>query len=482
MKTKFANLASSLLVACLLIFVIVISCKTDKTDKKEKTDQQPVAYENVEKKNNDCNCEPTWFPHTQTPPPEEGKGSPFDTTSTTNCIFQQWSWQKFLWLTKPDNGTTVFENKLIQVSDLMIPVEPQSGLSLVLKDIEQAGSDGVLKTNPQFNSSISKSDTVYYSIHISDTLKVAADHFKTAILDGSIPHNNTETFPIGSLELKVSWVKTSAIPTDKLSTYYQTKAAIYENGTYVKSDVALLGMHVVGVVINHPEFIWATFEHNDMAPYYDWNTNTVSSPDEKLLYGKGTTSSLDGITWSGNQPKEPNKAFTLFEFGVPRTQGNGFMETSQKEPENYDNIKNLNSCVAAKLKDVWKNYFYNGGIWIDTDGLPPQKQADTIQKLAGNISHATKGSIAKGSLNLSNLTMETYTQTFQSDVHDITVNNLVNCFVCHNSENFNEDKAKSPLYLSHIFNAYLQHGAGKTHDEINTLKIKEFNEQFMKKG
>lgn len=478
MNTKFTYPVSYLL-AIFSLFLMVISCNTNK---KEKTDPQPpVAYENAKENKADCNCSSSWFPHAQTPPPEEGKGSPFDTTSTTNCIFQQWAWQKFLWLTKPEGEKTVFENKLIQVSSLMIPVQPQLGQSLVLGDIHQAGSSGILKTNPQFNASTQKSDTVYYSIHIDDTLKVAADYFKNAILEEIIPRNNSETFPVGSLELKVSWVKTSAISKDKLSEYYQTKAAIYENNKYTVQDVALLGMHVVGVVINHPEFIWATFEHNDMAPNYDWKTNTVSSADEKLIFGKGNTSSINGIIWSGNAPKEPNKAFTLFELGVPRTQGNGFMETSQEEPKNYDNITNINSCVRSKLEDVWKNYFYNGGLWINTDGLSPKKQADTIRNLADTISHATKGSIARGSLNLANLTMETYTQTFQSDVHKINAGNLVNCFVCHNSENFNEDNAKSPLYLSHIFNGYLEHSTGKTLEEVNALKTKEFNELFLQK-
>lgn len=39
-----------------------------------------------------CNCEAGWFPHEQTPAPAEGDGSPFDSSSTTNCIFHQWSW------------------------------------------------------------------------------------------------------------------------------------------------------------------------------------------------------------------------------------------------------------------------------------------------------------------------------------------------------------------------------------------------------
>ena len=47
-----------------------------------------------------CNCETSWFPHEKTPAPKEGDGSPFDSKSTTNCDFHQWSWQKFLWVTK----------------------------------------------------------------------------------------------------------------------------------------------------------------------------------------------------------------------------------------------------------------------------------------------------------------------------------------------------------------------------------------------
>src|ERR1041385_514811 len=70
-----------------------------------------------------CNCESFWFPHASTPAPKEGIGSPFDTTSTTNCMFHQWSWQKFLWLTKPlANGRVLFEDSLLQVDAVLNPV------------------------------------------------------------------------------------------------------------------------------------------------------------------------------------------------------------------------------------------------------------------------------------------------------------------------------------------------------------------------
>src|SRR6218665_2958182 len=76
-----------------------------------------------------CECEASWFPHEQTPAPKEGDGSPFDTKSTTNCIFHQWSWQKFLWLTKPlANGNPLFLDSLDVVTPEMAPVSSQLGL------------------------------------------------------------------------------------------------------------------------------------------------------------------------------------------------------------------------------------------------------------------------------------------------------------------------------------------------------------------
>lgn len=472
MKKKPTNLSGIFLATCLVIFMI-ISCNKDKKEKTEKIDSQPVAYENTQESDENCNCSPTWFPHAQTPPPEEGKGSPFDTTSTTNCIFHQWSWQKFLWLTKPVNETPLFLDSLVIVNSAMIPVQPVQDISLVLTNTAQAGSDGILKANPDFNST-DVAETTYYSIHVNSTMMTASEAFKAKILKDTTLYNNSYTFPVGSLEVKVSWIKTEAIPTDKLTSYYQTTAIINNE----KTTVAMLGMHVTGIVQNHPEFIWATFEHNDMAPLYNWNNDTITSSVDKLLYAKGSTTGLDGIKLaSGTQhPIVASKAYTLFEHGVPRRQGNNFMVTSQDEPENFNNIKNIDSCVAVNLKDVWKNYSYDGSIWINTDGLSPQKQADTIVSLGYAISGAKKGDITRGSVSSSNLTMETFDQTFQSDISSINAGNLANCFSCHVSI---DGSYRSPLYLSHIFEGYLKYHDGKSLEQINALRVKRFNDRFI---
>ncbi|CAC9976499.1 hypothetical protein [Flavobacterium panici] len=456
------------------------------------------GYAKTEAAATPCECEASWFPHEQTPPPAEGDGSPFDTSSTTNCIFHQWSWQKFLWVTKPlPSGNPLFLDSLDVVSPEMAPVAPQLGLKLVLSSINQAGPEGVLVSNPKFVSGKTAGDTVYYSIHVNKTLHDKAIIAASEINSGKVPYSNLETFPVGSLELKVSWISTDAIPKEKIGEYFVTKAAFKnKQGQYVAKPVALLGMHVVGVVKNHPEFIWATFEHKEIAPVYDWKNNSVTSATEMLLYQKGTTSGLKGIKWDkvNKKPLEPYKAFVLYEYGVPKViSTNAYMTTSQAEPANFDNIDTINKCVASKLTDVFKNYFYNGSIWLNTDGLTPAQQAQTIVK--SDISSVLPDSLARGSANLANITMETYTQTFQDSIHKINAGNLANCFSCHQSQNFDTTRGigKSPLYLSHVFESYLYttkpqpataknvNLKAKRIEETKALKLKQFEEVFVRR-
>ncbi|WP_299161595.1 hypothetical protein [uncultured Tenacibaculum sp.] len=495
-------LKQNLIAVLILSAIIFTSCK-----KKEETlnkVKEKVAYN---KKVTESLCMSDWFPHIQTPAPEEGKGSPFDVPSTTNAIFHQWSWQKFLWLTKPTvevelipiitrgeptpiiitRKLPLFLNpeKMHQVTSHLESVPLTKGVAVVLTDTKQAGPGAILKTNPAYNKKNNKAETVYYSIHVSPIFKEAATKFKDSILNGTLSKNNLSSFPVGSLELKVSWVAKSAIPENELDNYYTTVAAISENGTdYVNTEVALLGMHVVGVVENHPEFIWATFEHSDMAPNYDRGEDKASSLTEKLLFEKGETSGITGITWDSKtqQPVLKSKAFDLFEYGVPRDSTGGFMKnTSQEEPINFNNIRDINACVKKNLEKEegpWKNYFYNGSIWIDTDGFSSEQQAQILVGLRGEVANAYPGGFARGSLNCANVTMETFTQTFKDELSEVNVGNLANCFSCHNAVSYTNNS--SPIYMSHIFDAYIKRAEGKTFDEVEAMKAKQEVEEFIR--
>lgn len=432
-----------------------------------------------------CIANPSWFPHNQTPAPEEGIGSPFDTSSTTNQIFHQWSWNKFLWLTKPDQGNNPLflnQQKVKQVSSHMAAITIPSGATVVLEDTAQAGpSSAILQTNPDYNGG--NSYTVYYSIHMNPKMYAAAKGFARKIQHDSLAASNTESFPVGSFELKVAWVPLSAIPAAKQGNYFTTTASLSMNGgtSFVNTPVALIGMHVVGIVQNHPEFIWATFEHDDLAPNYDWAANSASSTSNKLLFKSSSTSGINGILYDTNTclGVAPNQVFDLFQYGIPRNPDGSFMNTSQQEPADFANVEGINQCVKSQLKDVWNNYFYNGSLWLNTDGKSSTQQTALIDSLGYAISNATPGSYARGSVNCANVTMETFTQTFQNNIGAINVSTLANCFSCHSAPSFNNSNNLSPLYLSHVFQDYLLEQQGNNFRKVE--QIKSQSEQLMLK-
>ncbi|EJL6630980.1 MULTISPECIES: hypothetical protein [Vibrio] len=449
-------------------------------------------------------CVEDWFPHSQTPAPQEGQDSLFNVMPTTNAIFHQWSWQKFLWLTKPDrNGKPIFEVETKQVDSNMSLVGDSS--RLILSSYRQA-DDGVLRSNPEY-SSLSKSYTVYYSIHVNDTMLDASKNYADTILTPPIKDHNLYTFPVGSLELKASWVNVNAIPSNLRHQYFTRNAKIDSDLFNGEVEVALLGMHVTGVVENHPEFIWATFEHVNLAPKFEWSypdegnsyLHPVSSNTPLLFYKKGVYANKNDILKPKDDTEMPQKnVFTLYEYGVPKwtlgTPGTrGYFtktsqdhdQTPQKRSENYDNIAELNSCVHEGLakEDVWRNYFYNGSIWIDTDNLTQQEIAQKLVSLGSQsinetngLANAEYGSSTRGSVALSNITMETYFQFKNGDdinLKAVPVKNMRNCFTCHGTDaNFGSEgiKLSSPLNFSHIFRRYLSERAGVMGEELDQLR------------
>jgi hypothetical protein len=470
---KKNTFALSLGALALIGLAVLTNCSSDPDAAVEQTD-----YNASSSPDSLCLVDPSWFPHAQTPAPAEGQGSPFDTSSTTNQIFHQWSWNKFLWLTKPDQGGNPLflnQSKVKQVTSHMAPVSIPSGTTVVLQDTAQAGfASAVLMTNPDYNNGTGA--MVYYSIHMNPMMYTAGVNFAAMLKNGKLPATNEAAFPVGSFELKVAWVPLTAIPAAKQSEYYTTTASLSTNNgiSYTNTPVALIGMHVVGVVQNHPEFIWATFEHDDLSPDYDWTANSASAANDQLLFKKGSVTGINGIVYNSATKlgQTPYQVFDLFQYGVPRNADGSFMNTSQQEPINFQNVDGINQCVKSQLNDVWANYFYNGSIWLNTDGKTPLQQAQLIDSLAGNMGNATPGSFARGSMNCANVTMETFTQTFETNINQINVNTLANCFSCHSSQSFAQPSNVSPIYLSHSFQGYLLDQQGNTFKKTEAIKSK----------
>lgn len=415
----------------------------------------------------DCTTAPAeWFNQEGgtrvTPAPNEGLTSVFaNSTTVTNCDFHRWSWQKFLWLTNETNGVPFFQNNMRQVgtdgSDL------GKGGSINLTSTGQASSSTDILKTP--NGPASPANTVYYSIMVSDSL------YSTMMKYGPMASRDINSikdiaFPVSSLELKSSWIDVSALADS--TSYYITNGTI--DGTPAR--VALLGIHVVGVVENHPEFIWATFEHDDLAPLYDWDEATettdatVTSPDDFPFFDSNDSATVTNIN-SGNGIY--TNVFSLYKYGVP-VKKNGdqteYTVTSQNGEQNYDNVKALNKSVKEQLKGIWNNYFYNGSLWVDMENIDtPADQSALLNTLSDSLNLATTGKLLRGSVSAYNITMETYVQAGfgAPSIHGIKVKNYVNCFFCHSANHVGHD---SPLQISHLFNGYVGSLKGKSKAQI----------------
>lgn len=382
-----------------------------------------------------CTAPAAWFPHDQTPQPDD------DASFTSNCMFHQWSWQSFLWLTQtmPD-GQLRFEtfarpSELVR-TDGAAPEpfpggSPAGGLALaprtakqdeptLLDEVAQAGSLGLLVDQDE--------RSVYYAMYVNEVFyDFVRDNglYDPEKLAATSP---TLNFPVGAMELKASW-KIVEDGSDASGWYTRTAivaALTEENGVVVVSPtetrevtVALVGLHIAGVVNGHPEFIWATFEHDENAPtltddqlakYLDPNNHEIGreavSPSSFTFYAAHTTFA-DSNQNNAGQLALDEAAQTL----TPVT--NAFIQYAQGggSADNRANVTSLNASVLSQLDDpVFSRYFLGGAIWLAAnDGLVP---------------NSTQQDLITGSTDLSNVTMETFTQKILEQR---------NCFGCHNT-------------------------------------------------
>ncbi len=440
--------------------LFLASCQQSEV-KDEKTNSDTATYASTL---DPCQADPAWFnidPSTgkrKTTAPDEGIGSAFgDNVTVSNCDFHKWAWQKFLWLTSSNvTGNPLFIDSLIQVDVQASPVGTGNGV-IVLTENTQATGD-ILKTSKSYSVDDQEHD-VYYSIHVDSSLYNTIQKFAPMEASSYVD----STFPIGALELKISWVDVKGLR--DTSDYYIANGTI--NGESTR--IALLGMHVTGIVYNHPEFIWATFEHNELAPMYSWKTTTstdvpVTSTTNLPFFAASDTANISNIEIGNNV----SNVFTVNQYGIPSKayddQDTTFLKTCQGGYENLYNIQTINSEVATQLTDIWTNYFYNGGIWVNTEGFSyPLEQARLLDSLAGNLPKADSGQLIRGSVSCSNITMETYEQigllTPADSIHEMDLVNVANCFSCHQ---VSAGVTGSPLTISHIFNGAVGKKKGLT--------------------
>ena len=388
-----------------------------------------------------CSAPASWFPHSQTPMPDPNI---FPGSNATNCDFHQWSWQMFLWLTQDWQGqmrflsfptdTDLFDaanfaKKPLSLAALNARNAKPQQVRLKLRGLKPM-KVGAMVNDP--NRVIQASGgimvgldhrPVYYSVHFDPTFYGFIQSNGYYDYNTYIAASPTTNFPPGATELKASWrivpaggdaggAYTTQAEIPMLQQDPVTGAVTVDpNKPPQVATVALVGLHVVGVVANHPEFIWATFEPTSNTPILPANIqptdNTPVSQTNFTFYAAGTFASACNIQVSS--PKL-NAATQTFAQTTP-----AFLQYAEGggSAVNIANIDALNKSVHDQLlpTEVWKNYNLIGAVWLLPGALQP------------NMSPS--GADLHGSPNLNNSTMETFTQTF------------ANCFTCHTTTGTN---------------------------------------------
>ena len=336
-------------------------------------------------------------------------------------------------------------------------------------DVGPAQDDGgVLMT--QGNS------LVYYLVMVNDVYAylrtgtldgqiVSSGHFPTSHLEMSaitaFAATKNVTLPDSAalaIELKTSWVLASSVPNP--ADYFTITAVVPH---YSKTStqwtlvpnimdtvkLAMIGIHVVGSLPQHPEMVWSTFLHTGVAPnatyaYLNTSSTTVSVPANTagnwLLCANGAAAPYNQqrmrfmnnniVATSGNTIG-PSNVMGMKPWGA----------ASDLEPNPTDaspamsnsEIISLNDDVLGFLVngDLRKNYIFKGATW--TDGEPPPP----------GLSPSSAGGLEFGTSSLANVTMETFEQGGP------TISTGTNCFTRHQSANSAQLLADTGV--SHIF-------------------------------
>ncbi|WP_210330696.1 mannan-binding lectin [Aliikangiella sp. G2MR2-5] len=377
----------------------------------------------------DCKADPGWFNGSVTMPVEVKKSNPDGTSDF--CDFYQFSWQAFLYLmsTDPtDSSQRNFQN------------ENNYPILEFNTDGTPANSCDTKPAAQRFRVSLQKSTTIPESINqAGDGATIYDQNGNVVYYDVRFSRNMCDVssinqltnFPTGTTEIKTAWrVITSA----EASNYINMTANV---GTQKDVLLGLVGMHLAIATTDHPEFVWATYEHNNNSPDCAKPGQSTgwlfASPQCTDALIKGD--SLAIVQCQFNQAdKQSASQITGTPTEICREYPYGTAASDPNAEENLGDVTSLNQHVRDNLKGdlaVLKNYFNVGDLWVS------------------NIALSSDISNQRGSLRLANTVAET---TFQDvDIH--SKNFISNCFGCHNytGESQNKNKNTTSGSLSHIF-------------------------------
>ena len=346
-------------------------------------------------------------------------------TEETFCDFYQFGWQYFFSQTSlaKDNKERVFEthrvyhpntdNQCSQVYE----TGRKKNISLIMPRIGKTDFED--KQADQHVLYDQNGNILYYNIWYTEEMCKATDNF----IDGT-------------MEIKASW---KVVYKKDLNDFFYIE-------TNDKEYLGLVGLHMAIWTPKHNEMLWYTWEHHNNVALCDGTSdiktyNLTSKEASKCLSKKKDCSKYNFNTATkitGDTPPIVSKSNEI----CREFKNGNEIEKSINGNDNDLNgkvIDELNEQVSNMLStlpnddpmSIWKNYKMIGGIWTK-DGVNSGNSPVTTKNGKGDPT-----SLQRGSLELTNITMETFEQGDNSYVP--------NCFGCHTY-----DKTK-PLNVSHIY-------------------------------
>ncbi|MES2064595.1 MAG: hypothetical protein V4456_21940 [Bacteroidota bacterium] len=394
--------------------------------------------------------------------------------SGQECQFYQWAWASFLYITQDSlnkprflsyatptelfsaGATPLFAKQSSRTNLLLAPRLEEDSVVTSFAEVEQATSKGVL---------IDKNGrAIYYAQHINNTFASFVKQHNLTNMDTLFAAKPDLEFVTGSLELKTSWKIVA--PNEDVSSFYTTNADVAQfetrkdssgktivviNPRKLKTErVALVGIHVVGVTKGHPEFIWATFEHDDLGPNNN-NPNRSGETPSSDISGAINDKPLNPGNYlfytNGLSAQKCNVATGIEDLIFQDEAKQTFKQTSNVFHQYWFDddglIESLNKNVRQKLgsSSVWSHYSLKGAVWLNSrKNFLENKNFAQMDKADTTVIGGEKA--------LSNLTMETFTQANQR------------CFSCHKTKvEFDPNSSLSfpakRISVSHVLtNAY----------------------------
>jgi hypothetical protein len=266
-----------------------------------------------------------------------------------------------------------------------------------------------------------------------------------------------------AVEVKSAWVEASSLPSTNgyitMTATIPTYTANAGNTTWTPSGqktvlLALVGMHVVGSTNQHPEMVWATFEHvgnTPLAAYSYINSNgngnvtfvPQSTGGNWLFSTSGSggpfnnphmneVSAAAGIAALGTFQITPSDTIRWKPFGAASNVSPNPL--ASPEASNSD-IISINNSISKNISttmagDVRGNYIFSGATWAIPGAPGPSGSGVQV-----------------GTSQLDNSTMETY------DQGSGTTSGGASCLDCHSSQNQNGTTNQNTFVagISHIF-------------------------------